>query len=385
MSDVLPDQTIQFAAPDIDPADIAAVVAVLERGWITTGDECSSFESELAEHLGAPHVIAMASCTAALETAAAWLRLPRGTRVGVPTWTFASSALVLAHQGYVPVLLDVDPATLNVSAEAIDAAAANDDIKALLLVHYAGVPVGADARAAAETHGLSVIEDAAHALGATDDRGAVWGQGSVAGCFSFYATKNLTSAEGGALATADDDVAAFARSFRQHGMSADAWSRYRPGAKPRYDIHVDGIKANFPDILAALARSQLRRFDALQQKRRELHLRYHANLAPVAAVRMVPSEPVPGSADHLAVVRLEPSLDRDRIVEALAAAGIGSSVHFVPLHQMSWFKKNARICAKGVDNAELAAPSILSLPLHTKLAPVDVDRVCSVLADAVEV
>lgn len=363
---------IQFAAPDIDDADVAAVTAVLERGWITTGDECMALEGELADYLGAPQVVAMASCTAALETAAAWLRqrLPAGSRVAVPTWTFASSALVLAHQGLAPVLVDVEPETLNVDAAAVDAAG----VDAVMAVHFGGVPVSPDVRAL----GLPVIEDAAHALGAADERGRVWGADTIGAAFSFYATKNLTSAEGGALSTADEELAAFARAFRQHGMSADAWARYRPGAGPRYDVAVAGIKGNLPDVLAALARSQLRRFDASQARRRALMTRYRANLA--GALPMVPGEAVEGSADHLAVVRLPDGVDRQKVLAAMSEAKIGTSVHFVPLHHMTWFKEHAEIGP--VPTAEAAAPQVLSLPLHTRLSDEDVDRVCDVLLEA---
>lgn len=377
---VEPQEPIPFAAPDISEEDIKAVVAVLERRWVTTGEECFEFERELAAYLDVAHVVAMSSCTAALETALAYLRLPAGSRVGVPTWTFASSALAAHRHGLVPVLLDVDPSTLNVSPEAVDAAGTLD---ALVVVHFGGVPVACDVHALAAARGLAVVEDAAHALGARDGRGIVAGRGSTAAAFSFYATKNLTSAEGGALATDDEELARFARVFRQHGMSNDAWARYRPGSAPRYDVVVPGIKANFPDVLAALARSQLRRFASLQSLRRRLVTRYREHIESIPDVTMVPTEPHSGSADHLVVVRLAAHLDREQVLGALQRAGIGVSVHFVPLHHMTWFRENAVLSAGGFPGADAVADSVLSLPLHTRLRVEDVDRVCESLGDAV--
>lgn len=373
-------RTIQFATPDIQEDEISAVVAVLKRGWITTGHECFAFERELADFLGAPHVVAMSSCTAALQTAVASLDLPPGSPVGVPTWTFASSALVAVHQGCVPMLLDVEPATLNLSVESVEAAIA-DGVRAIMAVHFGGVPVSAEVRDLAATNNVPVIEDAAHALGATDDRGRLWGKSTIGACFSFYATKNLTSAEGGALATEDAELARFARAFRQHGMSADAWARYKLDARPRYDIEVPGIKANLSDVLAALGRAQLRRFDESQRRRRALTDRYRANLLGVVNAALVPREPVEGSADHLVIARLADGIDRDMVLTAFADARVGASVHFVPLHHMSWFQEHARVGPTGLHNAEAAAPAVISLPMHALLSFEDVDRVCSVLVE----
>ena len=355
--------------------------AVLQRGWITTGEECAHLERELAEYLGAPHVVTLSSCTAALETAVASLCLPPGSLVGVPTWTFAATALAAVHQGCRPVLLDIDPATLNLSPAAVDAAI-SDGVRAIIAVHFGGVPVSPEVRGLAAANDIPLIEDAAHALGAADDRGLVWGKGTVGACFSFYATKNLTSAEGGALATDNAELADFARTFRLHGMSAGGWARYRPGSSAEYDIKAPGIKANLCDVLAALARAQLRRFTDSQWCRRQLTDRYRKNLRGAINVQLVPRDAVPGSADHLVVARLSEGVERDKVMAAFADADIGVSIHFTPLHQMTWFQENARVGPGGVRNAELAATAVLSLPLHTRMSIDDVDRVCSVLVEA---
>lgn len=372
---------VSFAAPHITDADIDAVTAVLRRGWITTGAECDGLEHELAEYLGVPYVVAMASCTAALEAAAAYLPLEGGARVGVPTWTFPATALAPARYGGHPILLDIDADTLNISLAAT-AAAVEEGLDALVAVHFGGVPLDRRIHELCASADVPVVEDAAHALGAVDHRGRVGGQGSVAACFSFYATKNLTSAEGGALATEDEDVASFARSFRSHGIDCDAWTRERSREDIAYDVAVPGIKGNIPDVLAALARSQLERYEILQSHRRALVARYRANLAAIEGLRAVPTEQHEGSADHLMVVVLPPGCDRREVRAALRAADIGSSVHFQPLHRLTWSRHHATVGPGGTPVADSIEHRVISLPLHPGLGFSDVDRVCDVLADA---
>jgi dTDP-4-amino-4,6-dideoxygalactose transaminase len=381
MEDLERPRAVPFGLPQIEPEDVAAVVRVLESGWLSTGPECEALEADLAALVGAPHVVALASCTDGLEISLRWLDLPRGARIGVPDWTFVATASAVVATGGVPVLIDADPATLNLSA-ASAAAAIDAGLDALVVVHFGGVPVDAEVLDLARRHGVPVVEDAAHALGASDARGPVSGRGSVSATYSFYATKNITSGEGGALATHDPAVAAFARSQRLHGLSVDAWQRYRPGARPGYDLESPGLKANLPDILAALARSQLGRFEALQQRRRALVERYRLGLQALGGCRPVPSVADPGSADHLLVVVLPDGVERDDVVASLAAAGVATGIHFRPLHTFAWFERHAALAPGGVPVAEAIGPRALSLPLHTNLADSDVDRVLEVLAEA---
>ncbi len=372
-------ERVTFASPDVSSADIEAVTRVLKSGWLTTGDECRLLEEELTEYLSIPHVVSMASCTAALETCIAYLDLPPGARVAVPTWTFVSTALAPIRHGAIPVLLDVDEDTLNVSTESAEAAA-DEGIDVAIVVHVGGVPVSPEVRAVFSGQGVPVIEDAAHALGACDERGRVAGRSTVAACFSFYATKNLTSAEGGALATEDDGLASFARSFRLHGLSRDAWARYRPGSPASYDLLAPGIKGNLPDLLAALARSQLDRYGSLQAHRRDLVERYRSNLTAIQGLRCVPERLAEDGADHLMIVVLPEGADRDAVVVHLNEANVGSSVHFQPLHHFPWFEKNATIAPGGTPVADALWNRVLSLPLHTRLSLSDVDFVCEALA-----
>jgi len=377
---------VAFAVPDVDGTDHEAVDRVLRSRWLTTGEECLRLEEELAAHVGAPHVVAVSSCTAALEICLSWLGLPTGARVGVPDWTFVSTALAAHRAGLEVVLLDVDSDTLNLSASSV-AAALDDGLDALIPVHFGGVAVAAEVRALAAGAGIPVIEDAAHALGTGDERGPVNGRDVTAACYSFYATKNLSCGEGGAIATFQPEVADFARSWRLHGLSKDAWSRYRPDAPvgaSLYDLVGPGLKANMPDLLAALARSQLARFPAMQDRRRRLVAAYRAALAGLP-VRCVPGRLDEAGADHLMVVVLPEGVDRGRVVRRMAADGVATSVHFQPLHSFGWLAEHAHQAPGGLPVATALAPRVLSLPLHTSLTDTDVERVVASLAGALVV
>ncbi|HWC12953.1 MAG TPA: DegT/DnrJ/EryC1/StrS aminotransferase family protein [Acidimicrobiales bacterium] len=372
---------VAFAPPDVTESDVEAVTRVLRSGWLTTGEECARLERDLASYLGGAEVVAVASCTAALEMAFAALDLAPGARVAVPTWTFVASALAPARQGVRPVLLDVDEDTLNVSADAL-AAELEEGLDGVVAVHFGGVPVSGEVLRLCSAAGVPVVEDAAHALGAEDHRGPIAGRGTVAACFSFYATKNLTAGEGGALVTESPALADFARSHRLHGLSSDALARYRPGGPASYELRRPGIKANLPDLLAALARSQLARYEEMQARRRETALRYRKELSRIPDVRLVPRQLDEGGADHLMAVVLPDGADRAVVRARMAEARIGTSVHFRPLHTFPWFAEHALVGRVGTRVAAELAPRVLSLPLHSTLTAEQVDRVCDVLADA---
>jgi dTDP-4-amino-4,6-dideoxygalactose transaminase len=374
---------VAFAVPDVDATDHEAVERVLRSRWLTTGEECLRLEEELAAYVGTPHVVAVSSCTTALEIALTWLDLPAGARVGVPDWTFVSTALAAHRAGLDVVLLDSDPDTLNVSPAAVEAALA-EGLDALVPVHFGGVAVAPEVRALAAAAGVPVIEDAAHALGTRDERGLVNGRDVAAACYSFYATKNLSCGEGGAIATFDQGLADFSRSWRLHGLSKDAWARYRPGAPvgaSLYELVGPGLKANLPDLLAALARSQLARFPAMQAVRRRLVAAYREALAPLP-VQCVPGKLDETGADHLMVVVLPEGVDRGEVVRAMAAAGVATSVHFQPLHGFTWVAEHAHRGPAGLEVTTALAPRVLSLPLHTSLSETDVERVVSTLGAA---
>lgn len=364
---------MQFAVPEIIDDDVRAVVNVLRSGWLTTGSVTAEFEEALADYLGVDHVVATSSCTAALECTVAALALPAGTRVAVPAWTFVSTVSVLLRLRLRPVLVDSDPASLNMSAGSLERALGHQ-AAAVVPVHFAGVPVAAEVFDLASSAGLPVVEDCAHALGAAlgpmDE--------SRARCYSFYATKNLTTGEGGAVATNDPELAAFARTHRLHGMSQDAWRRYGPGGAATYDVATTGIKGNLPDLLAALGLSQLRRIDSMQERRRRLVTQYRARLAEVPGVTCVPDTLAVDGADHLLVVLLPEGVDRDAVVTAMSARGITTSVHFQPVHRLSAIRPHVDI-PDGLPVCDTLWPRVLSLPLHPTLTPDEVDVVVDVL------
>lgn len=370
---------IGLADPSITEEDIAAVTAVLRSGWLTSGRESVALEQELGEYLDCPHVIAVSSGTAALELSFAYLGLPPGARVGVPTWTFPASAFAPYHHGASIVLLDSDPETMNLSVESLDAALA-DGLDAVVVVHFGGTPVSEAIHQRCQDAGVPVVEDAAHAFGASDHRGKVAGAGTAGAAFSFYATKNLTSGEGGALATDDPELARFATAYRLHGLTRKPGAAWDPDTVT--DIVGPGYKSNLSDILAALARSQLHRFDELQSRRRAAVLRYREHLAGIEGLTMVPRHLDEGNADHLLTVALPPEVDRRKVFGRLDAVGIGTSLHFRPLHDYDWFARNTTLGPSGVPVAEEMAHRLISLPLHPGLTAVEVDRVCEVFADA---
>lgn len=371
---------IEFAVPDISDAEIDAVCRVLRSGWLTTGQECAAFERELAAFVGGgSHVVALSSGTAALETAFAYLGLPAGSRVGVPAWTFVSSALAPMKHGLRPVLLDVEADTLNLDVTSLEPAL-EEGLDALLPVHFGGVPVDSRVHELCAEHAVPMVEDCAHALGATDQRGPMKARGSVAGCFSFYATKNLTTAEGGALVTEDAALANFAESYRLHGLSRDAWARNRADGPSSYDLVMPGIKANLPDLLAALGRVQLARFPELQRRRSVLVARYRDQLAQIPGLRCVPSGTAPeGTAHHLMAVILPEHAHRHSVRQELTRRGVASSVHFPPLNEFSLFQQQAEIGPTGTPTATELGDRALTLPLHPGLTNAEVDRVCETL------
>lgn len=372
------DGPIAFSTPFITNEDVDAVARVLRSGWITTGTECQRFEEELVEYLGGGHAVTVSSATTAEEICLAYLRLEPGARVGVPNWTFVSTALAAHRVGAAPVLLDVDANTLNLSVDSLEAALA-EGLDAVVGVHYGGVAFPAAIRELCAHHDVPLIEDAAHAFGTSDDRGRVRGEGTAGACLSFYATKNLATAEGGAVVTDDPDLAAFARTYRLHGMSADAIDRYRRPGAHSYDVEVPGLKANMPDLLAALGRSQLQRFDETQLTRRLLTNRYREGFAS-ADLRIIPGEPDLGSADHLFVIDCLDRARRDRVIATLREHDIGSSVHFRPLNTFAWFIENDIPAGPGgLPVCEELDGRVMSLPLHVGLSAADIDRIVAVV------
>ncbi|MEU5320360.1 aminotransferase class I/II-fold pyridoxal phosphate-dependent enzyme [Streptomyces sp. NPDC021056] len=374
---------VPFAVTRISPEARRAAQRVLASGWVTTGHETERFESEFAAYLGAEHAVAVSSCTAALELALRALRLPPGGTVLVPAVTFCGAAQAVLHAGLRPVLVDVDPRTaMPTPADVARAARACGCPHAMMVLHYAGAPAPvAELAEAAHLPLTRVIEDAAHALATTvGDR--LVGSLSRATCFSFYATKNLPIGEGGMVTTDDPEIAERIHRTRLHGMSADAWRRNVPGGSWRYTVEEAGLKANMTDVQAAIGRAQLGHLDDWQRRRHILADRYAAGLESVPGVEPLDVTTPGRHARHLYVVRVldEYGIGRDELIDRLAECGIGTSVHFIPLHHMPYFRHAAITPSGGLPGADELFPGLLSLPLHPGLTERTVDRVCGELA-----
>jgi perosamine synthetase len=373
---------VAFTRPLVTPEAQAAAARSLASGWLTSGPECVAFETEFAAWLGAAEAVAVSSCTAAIELCLRAMHLRPGSLVLVPAITFCGVTQAVRHAGHIPVVVDVDPATAEMSAATVrQAAKAVDGVGAMVALHYAGAPAPVEELADAAGIPLSrVVEDAAHAIG-TWAGGRRVGSGSRAACFSFYATKNLPVGEGGMVTTDDPELADSIRSARLHGMSRDAWRRYAPGGSWRYDVVEDGIKANLPDVAAAVGRAHLRHVDEWQDRRTAIARSYEAALADVPGL-VLPEEPADGRhAWHLYVVRVtdKAATGRDELSNQLAIRGIGTSVHFIPLHHLT-FTRSTTLQPVPLSGADQAFPELLSLPMYPALTDDEVDLVCSSVA-----
>ena len=378
------DRGIPFCRTEITPDAQQAALRVLAGGWVTMGAESVAFEDEFAAWLGAPHAVAVSSCTAAIQMALTALDLPPGSPVLTPTLTFCGAVQAIVHARLRPVLIDADSRTLAVSPDTVAAAAKRGGAAAMVTQHMAGYPLdSAELAAAAGLSMDAIVEDVAHGLGATIGGRAV-GADSRAACYSFYATKNLPIGEGGAITTTDGDLAERFRRMRLHGMSGDAWRRYHRSGSWRYTVADSGMKANFTDIQAAIGRAQLQSLSRWQYRRAEIAARYDALLADVTGLQLPPRPLDDLHAWHLYIVRVsaEFGTPRDDVVDALSAAGIGTSVHFIPVHHQPYFRDllGADECAS-MPVADAVFPQLLSLPLHPGLSDQDVEQVCEALAD----
>jgi dTDP-4-amino-4,6-dideoxygalactose transaminase len=383
---------LPFARPSITEREKQAVLDVLESGWLTTGPRTKLFEERFAATVGTRHAIALNSATAALHLTLEALGVGPGDEVIVPTWTFAASAEVVVYRGARPVLVDVDRGTLNATPEAM-LAAVTPRTRAVIAVHIAGLPVEIERLVTLlEARGIAVVEDAAHAFpsrigGPTGRYAGTFGR---AGAFSFYATKTITTGEGGMLVTDDDGIADRARVMSLHGISRDAWNRYAAGGSWYYEIEDAGYKYNMTDMAAALGLVQLERAEELLAARRSIAAAYTRGFRASAAadVLQLPGDAADGShAWHLYVVRLELSrlaLDRAAVVGALHDQGIGASVHFIPLHLHPYYRRRWGARPEDHPVATGEYERVLSLPIWPGMTADDVGRVVNALTSILE-
>ena len=375
---------LPFARPDIGAAEIDAVSAAMRSGWVTTGPKTKEFEQAFTTYLGGHGLqsIAVNSATAGLHLALEALGIGPGDEVIAPTLTFTATVEVVRYLGADPVLVDVDPVTLNIDPARIRAAI-TPRTKAIMPVHYGGLACDMDAiLAIAREHGLKVVEDAAHAL-PTTWRGTLVGQlQSDVTVFSFYANKTITTGEGGMAVTHNPALAQRMRTMRLHGMNRDAFDRFTSRIPAwYYEVVAPGFKYNMTDVAAAMGVEQLARLPHFVQRREVLARRYHEQLANLPLALPAVAPPGDTHAWHLYVIRLLPNapLERDAAIQALSDRGIGTSVHYVPLHRHPYWRDRYQLTPAMFPEADAAYQAMISIPLFTAMSDSDQDRVIAAL------
>ena len=373
------DDFLPFALPDIGEEEIEAVAEAMRSGWLTSGPRAAAFEQEFAAFLGGGvHAVAVNSATAGLHLALEAVGIGPGDEVIVPTWTFTATAEVVRYLGADPVIVDVDRATLNIDLNGAGAAI-TPRTKAIMPVHFAGLAVDREGIARlADDHGLRVVEDAAHAL-PTVSGGELVGKGSSSAVvFSFYATKTMTTGEGGMVVTPDEQIAERIRTMRLHGISRDVFGRYRSNVPSwQYEVVAAGYKYNLTDPAAAMGRVQLRRSPDMKDKRAAIAARYDDALSGLPL--QLPTHAAEGDthAWHLYVTRLtdDATLDRAAFIAELAKAGVGCSVHFIPLHMHSYWREQCRLKDGQFPVATAEFARVTSLPIFSSMTDSQVDKV----------
>ena len=393
---------LPFALPDLSEEEIEAVVRVLRSGWLSTGPEVQAFQQEFAAAIGVRHAIALNSCTAALHLGLEAAGVGPGDEVLTSTITFTATAEVAEYLGARTRFVDVDPGDLNLSAAALRSLVDREYVRqagewrhresggrlrAIVPVHYGGQCCDMPAiLALAEEYGLFVLDDAAHALPAAR-RGRRVGAMGCPTAFSFYATKTLTTGEGGMLTTDDDALAQRVRLMSLHGISRDAWKRYAADGSWYYEVVAAGYKYNLTDIAAALGRVQLRRLETMRAARAAIAARYASAFAAMPEVEAPRTQEDGEHAWHLYALRLRLErlrIDRAQFIQELHARRIGTSVHFIPLHRQPFYAARYAYQPADFPVAEAEYPRLVSLPIYSRMSPSDVDSVIEAVADVLE-
>lgn len=377
---------IPFFTPSIGPDEIAEVVDTLKNGWLTSGPKVAQLESEFAAFVGATHAIAVNSATSGLHLALEALGLGAGDRVVTTTNTFTATAEVVRYFGAHPIFVDIEPQTMNINTARIEALIdSHDRVVGIIPVHLAGQACDLDEiHDIARRRGLWVVEDAAHALPTTYKRRMI-GSHSDATVFSFYATKTLTTGEGGMITTGDPNTAQRMRLMRLHGINRDSYNRAQDRVVPwRYEVIAPGYKYNMMDMCAALGIHQLRRASALREQRAEIARRYDNGLAGTALRLPVSKRQQDQHAHHLYIIQLELealTIGRDRFIEMLSDRGIAASVHFIPLHLQPYWRDTYGLNPSDFPVANAVFERCVSLPIYPSLKHQSVDRVIEAVRD----
>ncbi|MFK7915264.1 MAG: DegT/DnrJ/EryC1/StrS family aminotransferase [Pseudomonadales bacterium] len=378
-----------FGAPDLAEAEVQAVADVLRSGWLGTGPKVAAFESQFARYQQASHAVALNSCTAALHLSMLAAGVSAGDEVITTPLTFCATANAIIHAGARPVLVDVDPLTMNIDPRLI-AAAITPRTRALLPVHFAGRPCAMDEiMAVARDNGLKVIEDCAHAI-ESRYRGAAAGTIGDMGCFSFYVTKNVVTGEGGMVITDDREAAERIKVLGLHGMSKDAWKRFGDEGYKHYQVVECGFKYNMMDIQAAIGVEQMRKVEGNWERRQQIWNQYQEAFRGLPLGLPAPVEPDTRHAYHLYTLLIDPNrcgLQRDHFLEAMGRLNIGLGVHYLSLAEHPYYQQTFGWNAADYPYAQRIGQQTVSLPLSSAMTAQDVsdviEAVQSVLANAV--
>lgn len=383
MDDALRDNFLVFGSPLIEQAEIEEVVDCLRSGWIGSGPKVQRFERMLEDYIGVEHIRCVSSCTAGLMLSLRCLGIGPGDEVIVPSMTFVSTANAVEQVGARTVLIDSDPHTGLIDLGAVERAI-NETTKALMVVHLAGRPADIDrVNEIRDRHSIHVIEDAAHALGAQWNGRRIGAHGNLT-CFSFYATKNITTAEGGAVATSDPAVAGEIERLALHGLSLGAWQRFSDARFRHYLVEEPGFKFNLTDLHAAIGLHQLPRLEGWIERRAELWARYDALLADMPLLTPSPWPANIRHAHHLysVLLRDDASISRDELLDRLIERRIGTGVHYMAIHKHPYYRDRYGISGSDLPVANDISKRTVSLPLSPKVTDVDQDDVVDALRAA---
>lgn len=373
---------IPLADLDMGPEEEAAVLAVLQRRWLTMGAETAQFEADFAAFTGAKHAIAVTNCTAALHLAGMVLGWGPEDEVIVPALTFVATANAVGYTGATPIFADI--------TSAMDFSIDPDDIiakitprtRALIVVHYGGYACDMPRiLEIARQHKLAVVEDAAHAPGATLNGRSLGTWGDI-GCYSFFSNKNITTGEGGMVVTDNDDLAQRLRLLRSHGMTTLTWERHR-GHAFSYDVVAPGYNYRIDEIRAALGRVQLQKLPVYNQRRQEINCLYEETLAELVPQVQVPYQTYRGlSSCHIRPILLPENSDRSAFMQAMKEAGVQTSIHYPPIHHFTHYQKQREGNEPTLLQTEAVAAREVTLPLYPGLQDEDVTRVVQAVRTA---
>ncbi|MEH7235740.1 DegT/DnrJ/EryC1/StrS family aminotransferase [Bacillus sp. JJ1562] len=374
--------TIPYALPMVEDEEIKEVIDTIKSNWLSKGPKTVEFEAKVKEYVNANYGIGLNSCTAGLHLAQLAAGIGPGDEVITTPYTFVASANTIIHTGATPVFVDIDPVTMNIDPALIEEKITSRT-KAIIPVHFAGYPCDMDPiMEIARKHNLIVIEDAAHAI-YTQYKGRMVGSIGDFTCFSFYATKNLVTGEGGLVTTHNEEWADKIRIMSLHGMSKNAWNRYGDKGTWYYEVEYPGYKYNMTDIQASFGLVQLSKLDKMQQTRENYAQMYNKELAKIEGITLPHHDNIHRHAWHLYVIRIDENqftIDRGEFIEKLKEKGIGTSVHFIPVPMHPYYK-GLGYKIEDYPNALNAYNGAISLPLYPRMSEEEVSQVIEAVRD----